>query len=167
MGKNNYFELLKHPNWQKKRLEIFERAGFECEDCGSNEDTLHVHHSYYKKDLAPWEYPSESLHCLCEKCHKKAQDTMDLLKEQLGKISLSDNERLLGYARALETQSFPMVLIDVFSYEMAQGVADAWNLTPEEVIHALREREIDGDTLNDLVKSKKKRRCSSGRWSAA
>jgi len=30
-----YYGLLKHPKWQKKRLEVMENAGFECEDCGS------------------------------------------------------------------------------------------------------------------------------------
>ena len=69
----NYYELLKDPRWQKKRLEVMERAGFECEECENNEVTLNVHHTYYEKGKMPWEYPTESLQCLCEECHKRTK----------------------------------------------------------------------------------------------
>lgn len=55
----SYIELLKHPKWQKKRLEVLKLAGFQCENCGSEEETLHIHHAYYEKGLAPWDYPDE------------------------------------------------------------------------------------------------------------
>ncbi|MCH8041761.1 MAG: hypothetical protein IH977_15675 [Nitrospinae bacterium] len=58
----SYYDLLKHPKWQKKRLRIMERSGFECESCGDNESMLSVHHSYYEKGKKPWEYDDESLH---------------------------------------------------------------------------------------------------------
>ncbi len=32
--------------------------------------TLHVHHTYYKYDLLPWEYPDASLVTLCWFCHE-------------------------------------------------------------------------------------------------
>ena len=32
---------------------------------------MQVHHTfYYKKQIAPWLYPDDSLLTLCEKCHK-------------------------------------------------------------------------------------------------
>ena len=65
-----YSELLKHPKWQKKRLEILDRDGFQCRACWENSKTLHVHHTYYDKDLKPWEYPNNRLLTLCEDCHK-------------------------------------------------------------------------------------------------
>jgi Zn finger protein HypA/HybF involved in hydrogenase expression len=154
--KNRYYEMLKHPKWQKKRLEILQRANFECEDCGTNEVMLHVHHAYYEKGLAPWEYPDESLHCLCENCHKKAQDLNTLLQRQIGRIDLSNVETLLGYALALEAWSFPMVVLDVFSYEVALGVGHRWGLTPEEVIDALEEGKIDGYKLDELSRVKRR-----------
>jgi hypothetical protein len=70
MNKDEYRKLLLHPNWQKKRLEILERDGFACRECGDVESTLHVHHQYYKKDAPPWDYPDESLLTLCEACHE-------------------------------------------------------------------------------------------------
>jgi len=148
--KDTFLEAYRDPKWQKKRLEVLELAGWECSDCGSNEDTLHVHHTYYEKDKKPWKYPIESLHCLCEDCHKKAQDINTLLKRQLGKIGLQDPIQLLYYAMALEAQEYPMVIIDVFDYEFALGVGNRCGLTAEEVIGALVEGRIDGWTLDDM-----------------
>jgi hypothetical protein len=42
----SYYDLLKHPEWQKKRLKVLEAAEFECATCGSKDKTLHVHHRY-------------------------------------------------------------------------------------------------------------------------
>jgi len=151
-----YYELLKDPRWQKKRLEIFERNNWECENCGSRDKPLHIHHSYYEKGLAPWEYSDENLHCLCEDCHKKAQDFKMLLQRQIGKLDFADLEQLYGYALGLETSWYPMVVIDVSSYEVAQGVGDCWGLSPEEVISGLQDRQIDGYTLLELTKKKKR-----------
>lgn len=65
----SYYEKLRDPRWQKKRLEIMERDGFTCRDCGSATNTLNVHHAYYEKGFDPWEYPDGSLKTLCELCH--------------------------------------------------------------------------------------------------
>jgi hypothetical protein len=155
---NSYFELLRHPNWQRKRLEIMQRHEFACEDCGARDKTLNVHHSYYEKDLSPWEYPDESLHCLCESCHEKAQALYNSLKRQLGKLPLSATESLLGYALGLEAQDSPMVRIERrgSTYEVLQGVGQCWGLSAEEVIAVvLNEGGIDGYKLRELAKAKK------------
>jgi len=67
--KQTYSEKLRDPRWQKKRLEIMEAAQFQCEDCGSNDKTLHVHHCIYMKGCEPWEYSAAELICVCEDCH--------------------------------------------------------------------------------------------------
>jgi hypothetical protein len=66
-----YSEKLKDPRWQKLRLEVMNRENFRCEDCGGGKLTLHVHHNYYAPGRNPWEYPTASLSCLCEACHKQ------------------------------------------------------------------------------------------------
>lgn len=66
-----YWQKLQDPRWQKKRLEIMSRAGFKCEDCGGDDEMLHIHHSFYRKGLEPWEYPNSSLHCLCKVHHEQ------------------------------------------------------------------------------------------------
>jgi hypothetical protein len=59
------------PRWQKKRLEIFSRDDWRCVRCGNNTETLHVHHSYYARNVSPWDYPGDCLSTLCETCHGK------------------------------------------------------------------------------------------------
>jgi hypothetical protein len=67
--KSEYSEKYKDPRWQKKRLEVLEKANWKCRDCGSSTATLHVHHSYYVAGRNPWEYPERTMMCLCEECH--------------------------------------------------------------------------------------------------
>lgn len=61
-------ESYKHPNWQRKRLEILSRDDFTCVACGDKESTLHVHHIAYDSGEI-WDVPNEYLQTLCEKCH--------------------------------------------------------------------------------------------------
>jgi 5-methylcytosine-specific restriction endonuclease McrA len=87
MSKPNYWELLKDPRWQQMRLRVMEREGFTCQDCEDKTATLNVHHTYYEKGNAPWEYPEDSLHCLCETCHKRAEAERILLLKAAGALS--------------------------------------------------------------------------------
>jgi len=68
-----YSELLRHPFWQRKRLEIFQRDNFTCRKCTDTLSNLQVHHIYYIDDHKPWEYPDEALITLCDLCHAKAE----------------------------------------------------------------------------------------------
>ena len=65
----NYYEKLKDPRWQKKRLEVLEFADWSCELCGDSESELHVHHKQYIKGREPWEYDVQQLVSLCKSCH--------------------------------------------------------------------------------------------------
>lgn len=51
----SYSEKLKHPLWQKKRLEIMQRDDFMCQSCGENDKTLNVHHLKYLKNHEIWD----------------------------------------------------------------------------------------------------------------
>lgn len=64
---STYSEMLKHPKWQKKRLEILERDKWCCVKCGDTETTLHIHHLKYTGK--PWEAPAKDLSTLCADCH--------------------------------------------------------------------------------------------------
>lgn len=65
-----YYEKLRDPRWQKKRLEIMQRDEFMCRDCCSTTETLNVHHVAYKAKTDPWDYPDSDLVTLCEDCHE-------------------------------------------------------------------------------------------------
>jgi hypothetical protein len=69
MAKKSYSEKLKDPRWQKKRLEILQRDGFNCCICGDENSTLHVHHRYYINGRDPWDYDDNILTTLCDGCH--------------------------------------------------------------------------------------------------
>jgi hypothetical protein len=70
MNKAVYSEKLKDPRWQKKRLEIFKRDGWACRYCFDSESMLAIHHTFYKANCDPWDYPDESLVTLCRSCHE-------------------------------------------------------------------------------------------------
>ncbi len=75
----------KHPNWQRKRLEALESAGYQCQSCYDEETQLHVHHKTYIKGRKIWEYDLKELSVLCETCHADAHT----FKNELQKIITS------------------------------------------------------------------------------
>jgi hypothetical protein len=90
----SYSEKLRDERWQRKRQNVREKANYKCQDCGSQEK-LEVHHCYYKYGLEPWQYPIDSLRCLCSICHEtrgKIEMELrarlaDLTTKELGVIS--------------------------------------------------------------------------------
>lgn len=79
-AKKTYWEKLKDPRWQRKRLEVLEANDFLCQKCFDGESTLHVHHKEYFKGHEPWEYEMDQLTVLCESCHESHHEYKDLLK---------------------------------------------------------------------------------------
>ena len=68
--------MLRHPEWQKMKTRVQVRADYKCEYPNCNyaldeNNHLNVHHTYYQKGLMPWEYPIDSLQCLCEIHHRQ------------------------------------------------------------------------------------------------
>ena len=128
-GMSTYSEKFRDPRWQKKRLEVLESCAFECTDCGSRHNTLHVHHCYYEKGLDPWEYPSNALTVLCGTCHKKQHKKQDELFRRIGRSQVG-TELLLGFMKAADGEK-PS---DCNSYEEAAGFAAFYKTTTEKVI---------------------------------
>lgn len=80
-----YSEKLKDPRWQKKRLEVLQRDGFKCLDCGDGKKTLNVHHcAYVGRD--PWLVPDSVLMTLCHECHENRQEMENDAHLMLGQI---------------------------------------------------------------------------------
>ena len=67
MANKTYSEKLKHPKWQRRRLEIMSRDNFTCKICGDTETPFNVHHLSYSGE--PWDAPEEQLITLCVDCH--------------------------------------------------------------------------------------------------
>lgn len=82
----SYSELLRDERWQRKRQNVKEKANNTCQDCGSRKK-LEVHHCYYKYGLDPWQYPIDSLRCLCSKCHELRGNIEMVLRARLADLT--------------------------------------------------------------------------------
>lgn len=78
--KKSYWQKLKDPKWQKKRLEILERDKFTCQLCGETEKELHVHHFAYKSSGNPWDIDNKDLTTLCCDCHERIESALTLVR---------------------------------------------------------------------------------------
>lgn len=77
---SSYKDQIKDGNWQRRRLEIFNRDNFSCQaaDCDKTNNQLEVHHVDYWPGKKIWEYPNDMLVTLCSKCHGKEQGRTEL-----------------------------------------------------------------------------------------
>lgn len=83
----SYYEKLKDPRWQKKRLEVQESRGWACEMCFSDSQELHVHHKHYMKGREPWEYENDQLAVLCRDCHEWSHEN-DVMAEVISRLAV-------------------------------------------------------------------------------
>ena len=88
MAKMTYGEQLRHPNWQKRRLEILKRDDFKCQVCYDGESTLHVHHRRYVKGRMVWEYEDDELVTLCLNCHESMHEQNDTLAQLFARLPM-------------------------------------------------------------------------------
>lgn len=124
----------KHPNWQKKRLEALELAGFECQNCGDGESQLQVHHVRYKKGSLIWDYEPTELSVLCEKCHDDAHRSKETINDYC-LMNGAGSERVIaelitGYS--IYTESLPHIMsshLEVVGY----GAGYLSNLEAEDI----------------------------------
>ena len=92
---SDYFLKLQSPKWQKVRLKVLERAEWACETCGSEENTLTVHHGYYRYGVEPWDLPLNTLWCVCSDCHSEYQEELTRLKVAIGRLYPQDYYNIL------------------------------------------------------------------------
>ena len=97
----------KDPRWQRRRLEILESRGWECESCGAKDQTLEVHHCFYewpwKNEI--WDYPDNCFLVLCEDHHEEwHRKKLELDKLCAGFFS-GDLDKAIGLLRGLRCQA--------------------------------------------------------------
>lgn len=150
----SYADLLLDPRWQRKRLEVLERADFTCEECGDKSTTLHVHHGYYEKGKKPWEYPHDSLHCVCAPCHLILTQTLAEMQRLMGGAHQSNLDFVVGFARA--EMGDHMRPIRVRNAEQVCGVARAYRMSEEEIEPALdiEKGQISREKVSALLRSR-------------
>lgn len=154
-----YWELLRRPEWQRKRLEIMQRDGFKCVECGEKERTLNVHHCYYTKGAMPWDYPGEALRTLCEPCHEDYSGSLAALQKVVGKMGREQIEALRGAASAvlLLSKIIPHIVLEGADGPVDGlnpfdcGVADYFGVGVENLyIYATAEDRITMDDITTL-----------------
>lgn len=138
--KLTYAEQLKHPNWQRKRLEVMEAAGFECEECGAADDMLHVHHKRYVKGRMAWDYERGELACLCGKCHETEHALKGKLEELLAQVDTRSAFAVLaGYFH----------MADWIERELLNAGRDAYALTYADGVIASLAAHVTSIGLKD------------------
>ncbi len=111
MKNKSYSEQIKSPKWQKRRLEILNRDNFTCQICGSQDKTLHVHHTVYIPYKEIWDYGDNQLITLCEDCH--AREHGELLEEVNDRIPFMRYFGLTNYEILRYIFSMPMPDCDI------------------------------------------------------
>lgn len=106
---SDYAAKYRDPRWQRKRLEVMQRANFACQECDSTTTTLNVHHRRYRKGAAPWEYDDHELMCLCESCHSQHHNHQRAIEELLAGCDLFElphlHALLVGYRGGIVSES--------------------------------------------------------------
>lgn len=131
-----YWELLKDPRWQRMRLEVMQRANFQCESCGRGNVTLHVHHTYYEKGHKPWEYDNAALRVLCEECHSCIEANIQEVRKLIGKLEDFEIAHIAAYIRAYVTRYAPLDSeLQLGDYHEVAAIANAYSIRTGDVEH--------------------------------
>lgn len=147
MDQIKWKDQYKHPNWQRKRAESLESAGYKCQRCGDTETQLHVHHKRYVKGRLIWEYENHELQVLCEPCHEQSHAEKDAFQEFIAMLPSQAIPEILGLILGYCEEMPPPISaygdIKQFEYadSAAQGVgfmaALAFKRGGTELIHEL------------------------------
>lgn len=151
MAEKSYWQLLKDPRWQRKRLEILERDKWECTVCEDRLSTLHVHHKVYRKGLKPWEAPSDDFTTVCEDCHEAYGEQQERLKDLVAKMSFGDVDHVIGYATALYEYTQGGNAIQINGPCDASGVASFFKVSFGDVMDMSTNGAVNPDALFDLA----------------
>lgn len=106
MGMKDYKSQYMHPKWQKRRLEMLESAGYQCQSCEDTEKTLHVHHKRYIKGRDVWDYADDDLEVLCADCHKHEHWQKDELNKMVSSMDSDQVSNLICLVAGMQSYSY-------------------------------------------------------------
>lgn len=96
-----YSTYLLNPEWQRKRLELFQRDNFACRICGNTHLQLELHHTKYLVIYKyPWDYPNHMYLTLCSNCHTDIKRF--LAEEYVDNCNTCYHQREDGYCSCRE-----------------------------------------------------------------
>lgn len=97
---DDFWDQYKSPQWQRRRLEAFEKFEWTCQRCLETNSQLHLHHKRYVRGRKLWEYADDELLVLCNACHEREHALLEALHELMrdGVLRLVDVVALVaGY----------------------------------------------------------------------
>jgi hypothetical protein len=107
---SSYANKLRDVRWQKKRLDVLQGHGWQCDECCSSEVELQVHHYWYETGLNPWDYEERCYGVLCDKCHTQWHAAkLEFDKIMAGMLSTNmeqANGLLAGLSLIVNSQDF-------------------------------------------------------------
>lgn len=140
----SYSEKLRHPLWQKKRLEILSRDNWTCQHCRKKDITLNVHHNSYAWGVDPWDYDDSNFVTLCENCHDYENKTLKQAKKIL--------------KHEIDFSSFTSISIQCLAHSFSLArrkftVLDWMNLG-QCIITLLENKELRDSLSDDILQGK-------------
>jgi hypothetical protein len=158
-----YSEKLKDPRWQRRRLEVLAAANWTCQECQSSDQTLHVHHNFYRSRTEPWEYPDHALRVVCEECHELAEEQRREFKA-LSETLFDDPEgvsfnvnAVIGFMKALRMfnalGTCPEHTETLAGYAPEYGFARFWEGDQKDLSPQCPDCVVIGDIAESLWKS--------------
>ena len=151
-----FLEKYRDPRWQRLRLKVMEEAGFQCQECYDETETLNVHHKLYRKDADPWDYELEELVCLCHSCHQYIHQQKKRLNAALSNQCTGTLDYLVGYAEASMCEG-PEGKLHISSPRIAEGIADAFGILLDDVIDICVDNYVSVRTIYELKLTSKKK----------
>lgn len=137
-----YSEKLKHPKWQRRRLEILQRDNFTCQLCADTETTLNIHHKEYHKGEI-WEYKDDELVTYCEVCHM----VIEYIKKEYKSATL-----LALYKQPSETDENLLNIVGLIKYNNEQYTVILYLNKQDNVLtFILSMGSITLNKINELV----------------
>lgn len=162
MATKTYYEKLKDPRWQKKRLEVMQRDGFDCTSCHDGAtSTLNVHHRVaYRKNTDPWEYELDELVTLCEGCHAEISEYVSSITSIILNVSNSVDAarelyKIIALLDGMETQDLNWVqgiLMTILKRHANQEAPDMRHIALQSILdlHGIKVTEPDSSLDNDF-----------------
>lgn len=156
---SEYWKKLQDPRWQRRRLEVLQRADFSCEQCGSKTDTLHAHHKIYRKGHDPWEYEDRELACLCDNCHEIWHCLKDVINELLVDLDEAGIRAVCGYGQAVGMESGRISEARIASAFATRGFAHRFGVSELDV-NSIKDEEmlIMANDVPELTAKKRRKR---------
>ena len=138
-------------------LSAMERDGFKCYLCGSDKDTLHVHHLWYEKDRDPWDYLDVCYLTLCQECHQVEHESAEKMK----KMGIRDFKRLGISSYSL--WSLIACLSDFRAHRQNRGPTNEEMDLISRVVHDLAVGKISTSKIESFLEQERKKGAKNGK----